>query len=251
MDVNSFIENEGDSRIVVISGAGLSAESGISTINDPLWKNININHVTNISNINHKYHKIHSFYNTVRVEHKEKIPNEMHHFIKSLEDSLTDTHFIHISTNYDDLYEKTGGTVMKLHGNIKEVIENYSMSNNEYSIVDVGYEPYIPSTDVLAKPNIFLLGEYERFVSGKRIPLYEERDKVLKSLTENDIVIIIGCGDEVIVWSELVGLGSKSYTININTLKSDDDWKYDLKMYNKCTQIIDKLADIINTRLGQ
>ena len=209
MNVNSFIENEGDPRIVVISGAGLSSESGVSTTSDPLWENININHVTNISNLGHKYHKIHSFYNTVRGELKNTHPNEMHYFLQSLETSLTDSHFIHISTNYDDLYEKSGGTVMKLHGNIKEVIENYSMSNNDFSVIDVGYEPYIPSTDIYSKPNVFLLGEYERFVNGQRIPLYEERDKILKSLTEEDIVIVIGCSDEIIVWSDLVGIGSK------------------------------------------
>lgn len=252
MDLQKFLANTGKRRIIVISGAGLSAESGISTFRydeDALWENTNVNHVCNIANLSTHYFKVHSFYNTLRVNLGDKEPNAAHYAIAELEAIYGDEKFLHITTNVDDLYERAGGTAMHLHGNLLEVVEDYSLADNAYNVIDVGYTPYAPKEGVFAKPNIVMFGESERYVDGKRIPLYEDRNKVLASLTELDTVIVIGTSDLVIQWSGMVGM-SPAYTYTINIRKNENDWMYTEKIYKPATQAIQTIIDDVKLRMG-
>lgn len=251
MDLQKFLDNTGQRRILVISGAGLSAESGISTFRydeDALWENVNVNHVCNIANLSQYYPTVHAFYNTLRVNLKDKQPNAAHQTIAELEQKYGDGLFLHMTTNVDDLYERVGGTAMHLHGNLLEVIENYSLADNAYTVVNVGYEAYIPQEGVYAKPNIVMFGESERYVDGKRLPLYEDRNKVLASLTELDTVIVVGSSDTVIQWSALAGT-SPAYTYNINIRKNEFDWMFKEKIYDPASKAIPKLKDTILQRM--
>lgn len=251
MDLQKFLDNTGKRRIIVISGAGLSAESGISTFRydeDALWENTNINHVCNIANLTTHYHKVHAFYNTLRVNLGDKEPNDAHYAIAELEAIYGDEKFIHITTNVDDLYERAGGSAMHLHGHLCEIVEDYSLADNAYNVINVGYTPYLPKEDVFAKPNIVMFGESERYVDGKRIPLYADRNKVLSSLTEMDTVIVIGSSDLVIRWSGMVGM-SPAYTYNINIRKNDTDWMYTEKIYKPATQAIHTIIDEVKKRM--
>lgn len=251
MDIQKFLANTGKRRVIVISGAGLSAESGISTFRydeDALWENVNVNHVCNIANLSAHYFTVHAFYNTLRVNLEDKQPNAAHWAISELEAILGDEKFLHITTNVDDLYERAGGSAMHLHGNLLEVIEDYSLADNGYNVVNVGYTPYIPKEGVFAKPNIVMFGESERYVDGKRIPVYEERNKVLASLTDLDIVIVVGTSDLVIKWSGMVGC-SPAYTYCVNIRKNENDWMFTEKVYKPATDAIPKIIEEIKLRM--
>lgn len=251
MDLQKFLDNKGNRRILVISGAGLSAESGISTFRydeDALWENTNVNHVCNIANLSTHYYKVHSFYNTLRVNLGSKEPNAAHYAISELEAIYGDEKFLHITTNVDDLYERAGGTAMHLHGNLREIVEGYSLADNAYNVIDVGYTPYIPKDDVFAKPNIVMFGESERYVDGKRIPLYEDRNKVLASLTDLDMVIVVGTSDLVVRWSGMVGM-SPAYTYHVNIRKNENDWMFTEKVYKPATEAIPTIIQDIKLRM--
>lgn len=251
MDLQKFLNNKGKRRLLVVSGAGLSAESNISTFRydeDAMWENTNVNHVCNIANLSNHYYTVHSFYNTLRVNLKDKEPNAAHQTIAELEKQYGDELFLHITTNVDDLYEKAGGTAMQLHGNLLEVIENYSLADNSYKVLNVGYNAYIPQDGIYTKPNIVMFGEYERYINGQRIALYEDRNKVLASLTDLDTVIIIGSSDTVIKWSMMVGAGP-AYSYNINIRKSENDWMFTEKIYEPATKAIPQLKDAVILRM--
>lgn len=245
---DNFIKNKGQKRILIISGAGLSVESGINPFrfDDGLWENFQINDVCNIASLHNKYPIIHSFYNTLRVKLKDAVPNNMHYFIKSLEDTYGER-FLHMTSNMDDLYTRIGGTELKLHGNLKEVIENYTADGSQFSIKDCGYEPYIPETGIYAKPNVVFLGEFYRYVDGERLPIYEERNSVLQSLTEEDTVIVIGSSDTVLKWSHLVG-SLPCYTVNVNIRKNDNDFLFNEKIYKPATESVTDLVGILAKR---
>lgn len=250
MQSDKFIQNKGNKRLLVLSGAGLSVESGIPPFrfDEGKWENVKINDVCNIASLHQKYHTIHAFYNTFRVELKDKQPNAMHNFIVALERQYGDN-FLHITSNIDDLTEKAGGNAMHLHGNLKEVIENFSLAESDFTIVDCGYEPYIPRDGVLAKPNVVMLGEYYRYENGERKELYSDRNKVLSSLTDDDTVIIIGSSDTILKWSDMVGLGTPAFTVNVNIRKNENDWKYNAKIYKAATKAIPEVEEIINQRM--
>lgn len=249
MASDKFIQNKGNKRILVISGAGLSVESGMEPfrLDDGLWDNININDVCNIATLSTKYHVIHTFYNTLRAKLKDCEPNDMHHYIKGLEDTYGDN-FLHMTSNIDDLYTRIGGTELKLHGNLKEIVEDYTTGGNDYRVIDVGYEPYIPKESVFAKPNVVFTGEFYRYVDGIRLPIYDERNDVLRSLTENDIVIVIGSSDTILKWSKMAACLA-AFSININIRKNDTDFLFNQTIIKPCTKAIPVLDSIIKEKM--
>lgn len=246
---DSFIKNKGKKRVLVISGAGLSVESGMEPfrMDDGLWDQFQINDVCNIARLSTKYHLVHTFYNTLRVKMKDCVPNDMHYYIKSLEDTYGDN-FLHMTSNMDDLYTRIGGNELKLHGNLKEVIENFTIGGDDYSIVDCGYEPYIPKEGIFAKPNVVFIGEYYRYVDGEKLPIYDERNLVLQSLTEDDTVVVIGSSDTVLKWSHLVAC-LPCFSVNINIRKNDNDFMFNEKIIKPATKAIPALETIIKDRM--
>lgn len=105
-------------RIVVLTGAGISAESGIRTFRDSdgLWENYRIEDVATPSAWRKDRRLVLDFYNMRRKQVLEAQPNAAHYALAALE-----KHFdVHIVTqNIDDLHERAGsGQVLHLHGEI-------------------------------------------------------------------------------------------------------------------------------------
>jgi len=107
-------------NIVVLTGAGISAESGISTFRDAngLWRNYRIEEVASPEAWRRDPALVLEFYNMRRRQLFEVEPNEAHHALVRL-----GKHFpVHIITqNVDDLHERAGsGRVLHLHGELKK-----------------------------------------------------------------------------------------------------------------------------------
>lgn len=75
-------------KIIVFSGAGLSAESGISTFRDSngLWENYKIDEICNEYTWKQNFEKVHNFYNERRTQLANVQPNEAHKTIKRMWD---------------------------------------------------------------------------------------------------------------------------------------------------------------------
>jgi NAD-dependent deacetylase len=107
-------------KIVVFSGAGMSAESGINTFRDTngLWANHKIEDVATPLAWLKDPEKVQHFYNQRRKQILESSPNEAHFLIKEMEKIGGVTV---ITQNIDDLHERAGSIdVVHLHGNIRE-----------------------------------------------------------------------------------------------------------------------------------
>lgn len=107
--------------IVVLSGAGISAESGISTFRDSggLWEQHRIEDVATFEAWQRNRRLVIDFYNQRRKQLYEVAPNEGHRQLVRLEQQFK----VHIITqNVDDLHERAGSThVLHLHGELKKV----------------------------------------------------------------------------------------------------------------------------------
>ncbi len=105
-------------QLVIFSGAGISAESGINTFRgeDGLWENHRLEDVaTPLAWIKDK-EMVLRFYNERRHQIIESEPNEAHHACRLLEDKFA-THVI--TQNIDDLHERAGSSsVLHLHREI-------------------------------------------------------------------------------------------------------------------------------------
>lgn len=105
-------------KLVILSGAGISQESGISTFRDAngLWENHDIMEVASIQGWHKNPELVLDFYNQRRRQLSEVKPNEAHKIIVQLED-----HFevLIITQNVDDLHERAGSkNVIHLHGEL-------------------------------------------------------------------------------------------------------------------------------------
>ncbi len=108
-------------NIVVLTGAGISAESGISTFrdNDGLWKKYDAMRLASIDGFQEEPEAVLEFYNARRKQLLAVQPNHAHDALAELENE----HDVTIITqNVDDLHERAGSTnVVHLHGELSKV----------------------------------------------------------------------------------------------------------------------------------
>lgn len=106
--------------IVVLSGAGISAESGISTFRDSngLWRNYRFEEVASPEAWETNPALVLEFYNIRRKQLFEVVPNAAHYALARLE-KYYDVHIV--TQNVDDLHERAGSSkVLHLHGELKK-----------------------------------------------------------------------------------------------------------------------------------
>ncbi|WP_025761523.1 SIR2 family NAD-dependent protein deacylase [Dyadobacter tibetensis] len=168
-------------KIVVLSGAGISAESGISTFRDQngLWENYRIEEVATPEAWARDPALVLQFYNQRRKNALEVVPNSAHLALAELE-----KHFnVQIITqNIDNLHERAGSTqVLHLHG---ELFRSRSSIDPKITYPIEGWELNIGDTSEdgsQLRPDIVWFGE--------AVPKMEE---AIPHVEEADILIIIG-----------------------------------------------------------
>jgi NAD-dependent deacetylase len=115
-------------KLVVLTGAGISAESGLKTFRDSdgLWEGYDINEVATATAWKKNPQLVLEFYNVRRKGVSEAQPNKAHFILAELETDF-DVHII--TQNIDDLHERAGSTnVTHLHG---EILKMRSERNEE------------------------------------------------------------------------------------------------------------------------
>lgn len=119
----------GKPKLVISSGAGISAESGISTFRDAggLWENFPVMEVCSADGFAKNPKLVHEFYNARRKDLISKQPNEAHKILAELE-PYYDVYII--TQNVDDLHERAGSSkILHLHG---ELMKIRSIKNPDY-----------------------------------------------------------------------------------------------------------------------
>ena len=172
-------------NIVILTGAGISVESGIQTFRGQhgLWNGYDIEKVASPEGWKSDPELVLDFYNKRRQELKTVQPNKAHYALAELENH----HAVSIVTqNVDDLHERAGSTdVIHLHGELlkarSEVNSNLIIPwDKNLNLGDLG-----PDKKQL-RPHIVWFGE--------AVPLM---DKAIKTVSEADLLIIIGTSLQV------------------------------------------------------
>lgn len=168
-------------NLVILSGAGISAESGISTFRDHngLWENHDIMEVASIEGWNNNPELVLEFYNRRRAQLNEVKPNLAHYTLAELEDFFN---IDIITQNVDDLHERAGSkNIIHLHGELTKACP----VGDKSTIIDIKYNS-IKLGDKDNKGN-----QLRPFIVwfGEEVPMMEKAiEKVLKA----DILLIIG-----------------------------------------------------------
>ena len=127
-------------KLVVLSGAGVSAESGISTFRDSdgLWENYRVEDVASIEGWYRDPQLVLDFYNQRRRDVQKREPNQAHKIIAELERYFDVTV---VTQNIDNLHERAGSSkIIHLHG---EITRARGERDEEHSI-EIGYRDILP-----------------------------------------------------------------------------------------------------------
>jgi NAD-dependent deacetylase len=122
-------------KLVVLTGAGISAESGITTFRDSggLWEGFDVMEVASIEGWYQDPEKVLEFYNARRRHLKHAQPNEGHKALVALEEKYD---VVVITQNVDDLHERAGSKrVIHLHGELTKA----RPENSNEPVWDIGY----------------------------------------------------------------------------------------------------------------
>ncbi len=117
-----------EKKLVVFSGAGMSAESGLKTFRDHggLWENYNVSEVATPEAWQRDPALVLKFYNMRRQQLLKANPNKAHHLLAELENEYEVTI---ITQNIDDLHERAGSKkVVHLHGELMKVRSEHDMN---------------------------------------------------------------------------------------------------------------------------
>lgn len=180
-------------KIAVLTGAGVSAESGLGTYRDNggLWDNYDPMEVASAQGWMLNPGLVLDFYNMQR-EHLENVkPNDAHRIIASLENDYEVTV---ITQNVDNLHERAGSTkVIHLHGEVTKVRPERGVYDKDYSeaeVFDVGYSPVrlgdLAPNGTQLRPHIVFFGE--------AVPKIE---RAIEVVSKADIVLIVGTSLQV------------------------------------------------------
>lgn len=168
-------------KLVVLSGAGVSAESGISTFRDSngLWENYNVEDVATIEGWHRNPELMIQFYNERRSQLEHCQPNDAHKIIAQLEQYFDVTV---VTQNVDNLHERGGSSkVIHLHGELTKACSE----RGKRCVEDIGYRNITygekASDGGILRPFIVWFGE--------EVPLLQP---AAECVSEADILIIIG-----------------------------------------------------------
>src|SRR5690554_4877491 len=179
-------------KVVVLTGAGVSAESGIKTFRDSdgLWEGHNVMEVASPEGFAKNPKAVLEFYNQRRQQLLTVQPNAAHKALVDLEKK----HEVTIITqNVDDLHERAGSSnVVHLHG---ELLKARSSKNYDYIVdwhEDINLNSLCPDGHLM-RPHIVWFGE--------AVPEFEQ---AIKRIEQANIVIIIGTSMQVYPAASLV-----------------------------------------------
>ena len=180
-------------KLIVLTGAGISAESGIKTFRDAggLWEGHDVMEVASPEGWHRNHELVLDFYNQRRRQLQEVEPNAAHHALVELEEHYE---VVVVTQNVDDLHERAGSSrIVHLHGELIKVRSTYDPS------LVYEWRKDLLTGDLCEKghqlrPHIVWFGEM--------VPMLQI---AADHTSEADIVLIVGTSMQVYPAAGLVG----------------------------------------------
>ncbi|WP_373035524.1 NAD-dependent deacetylase [Sulfurimonas sp.] len=227
------------SKVLILSGAGISAESGISTFRerDGLWEKHRVEDVCSAGCLDTNEDGTKKFYDARRADIKDKVPNYAHKLIVELKHKYPDEISV-LTQNIDDLFEKAGmkeHEIVHLHGFLREL-----RCRECDEIFEIGYinqdefAGECPSCGGKLRPNVVFFGE--------AAPEYQ---KLTQELNRCELIVVIGTSGNVLDVTYFAQLTDYSILNNLEPSDAIDDSYFTKVYYEKATDAIAEIAEYI------
>ena len=208
------VMNTSEQNVVILTGAGISAESGLSTFrdNNGLWDNHRVEDVATPEAFDRDPELVHRFYNMRRSALRDVEPNAAHRQLAAIESRFKS--FLLVTQNVDDLHERAGSQqLIHMHG---ELLKMRCVQCHQVRVLDhdLSTESVCPDCDRLGslRPHIVWFGE---------MPLM--MDEIMLALMQCDLFVSIGTSGTVYPAAGFVELANQAgaHTVELNLEPGD------------------------------
>lgn len=229
-------------KIVIISGAGISAESGLATFRDPdgLWQQYDLEDLATPQAFARNPELVHRFYNSRRIHAAKAEPNAAHLAIAKLEQAFN---VVVVTQNVDDLHERAGSSkVLHLHGKLNE-----ARSSKNPNLIEVIGQRELKVGELAAdgsalRPNIVWFGE--------DVPAMQP---AIREIQSADKILVVGTSLQVYPAASLLFYArDDAEKVLINLEATDTDTGYQFiqgKAATEVPKLLDKWFSSLNKSL--
>jgi NAD-dependent deacetylase len=222
-------------RIFVLTGAGVSAESGVSTFRDAggVWTRYDFRDVATPEGFARNPSLVHEFYNARRANVPKAEPNAAHRSLARLEQGLKARggELYLCTQNVDDLHERGGAeAVVHMHGELLRACCARCGWSAPW-LQDLSTETPCPGCGRAGglRPDVVWFGEMPRFL-----------DEIYERLAAADLFVAIGTSGSVYPAAGFVDEARRRRvrTMEINLEPSDNAWAFDEARYGPATETV-------------
>lgn len=225
------------SSIVVLTGAGVSAESGIRTFraSDGLWENHPVEDVATPEGYARNPALVQRFYNDRRRQLQSVHPNQAHRALAEFERSFPGD-FLLVTQNVDDLHERAGSNnLIHMHG---ELLKVQCQDTEEIfpwdQDVTVGTQCECCGTAGNLRPHIVWFGE---------MPL--QMDVIYQALSNCDLFVSIGTSGNVYPAAGFFQEAAGAKTVELNLEPGNHGSLFDEQFYGPATEVVDHFFSLL------
>ena len=223
-------------RIVVLTGAGISAESGVPTFRDAdgLWEGHRVEDVATPEAFELQPSVVHRFYDARRAALLAVEPNPAHHALARLEEALGDD-FLIVTQNIDDLHERGGSTrVLHMHGELRSALCRGCGRRSPWDgeLSDLPPCPRCGVTEL--RPDVVWFGE---------VPY--EMDRIQDTLDRTDVFVSVGTSGAVYPAAGFVQYAGRrgARTLELNLMPSEGTHLFDEARHGPASVLVPAWVD--------
>jgi len=220
-------------KIVVLSGAGLSAESGLGTFRDEggVWTQYDLNDVATPEGFARDPAKVHAFYNARRANAAGAEPNAAHHALARLKAERPDT--LLVTQNVDSLLDRAGAAdVLHMHGRLDRARCNACGATWDAPKVMDMLDHCAECGKQATRPDVVWFGEMPHGL-----------DRIEDALSQADLFVAIGTSGTVYPAAGFVDV-ARSRDIPTHELNlAPSGGVFDTGQYGKATEVVPAWVD--------
>jgi NAD-dependent deacetylase len=227
-------------RIVVLTGAGVSAESGMGTFRDKdgIWTQHSLEDVATPEGFVRNPKLVHDFYNTRRAMLATALPNAAHAALARLESAIAGQggDMMLVTQNVDDLHEKAGSkAILHMHGELASVRCQACGSRGQWvGDLDAATECWRCGRAGSLRPDVVWFGEMPYFM-----------DDIYDRIAGCDLFVSVGTSGEVYPAADFVNQARRvgAHTVELNLEPSANAYSFTEGRYGPATQVVSAWVD--------